>query len=465
MPDLTERAVVIASNRGPVSFRDDDGELVATRGAGGLVSGLGPLVAGTGATWVAAAMSDADRAAATHGVIEAEGFRVRTLALDAETYRLAYDVVSNEILWFAHHGLWDLAREPSFDKGFRDAWAAYRTVNAAFADAIAELAPDGAAVLVQDYHLALVGRDLAERRHDLAAVHFSHTPFATPSWLRVLPDQIAGELLAGMSAHRACGFHTNRWAADFRRCCLDVLGLAPATFVSPLPSDPDDVRAVAESPECDRALERLRERVGDRKVIARVDRMELSKNLLRGFTAYGELLDRHPEWRGEVVLVAAAYPSRLNVPAYRRYRELVESAAEDLNRRYGSDDWEPVVLETDDDYPRSIAMLRSYDVLLVNAIRDGLNLVAKEGALVNERAGTVLLSTEAGVFEEIGEAVVPIDPFDVAGTADAMHRALGASDDERRARAAKLRSLAEQRTPRDWLDDQLRAASGARPSA
>jgi trehalose 6-phosphate synthase len=458
MPGVAERAVVIASNRGPVAFREDDGVLVASRGAGGLVSGLGPLVAGTGATWIAAAMSHADRAAATRGVVEAHGFRIRTLALDAETYRLAYDVVSNEVLWFAHHGLWDLAREPSFDNAFRDAWAAYRAVNQAFADAIAEVAPEGAAVLVQDYHLALVGRDLAERRHDLAAVHFSHTPFATPSWLRVLPDQVAGELLGAMAAHRACGFHTSRWASDFTRCCHDVLGLAPSTFVSPLPSDPEDLRAAAASPECDHALERLVDRVGERKVIARVDRMELSKNLLRGFTAYAELLDRHPEWRGEVVFVAAAYPSRQNVPAYRRYRELVETAARELNRRYGSDEWEPVLLETDDDYPRSIAMLRRYDVLLVNAIRDGLNLVAKEGAIVNEHAGTVLLSTEAGAFEELGEAVVSIDPFDVADTADAMHRALRASDAVRRARAAKLRSLAEQRTPRDWLDDQLRAA-------
>jgi trehalose 6-phosphate synthase len=462
MPDPGERAVVIASNRGPVSFREgDDGERVASRGAGGLVSGLGPLVAGTGATWIAAAISDADRAAAKQGVIEAEGFRVRTLAPDPETYRLAYDVVSNEVLWFAHHGLWDLPREPSFDAAFRDAWAAYREVNAAFADAIADVAPDGAAVLVQDYHLALVGRDLAERRHDLTAVHFSHTPFATPSWLRVLPDQIAGELLGGMSAHQACGFHTSRWARDFTHCCREVLGPSPATFVSPLPSDPDDVRAAAASPECDAALARLDRLVGDRAVIARVDRMELSKNLLRGFTAYAELLDEHPDLHGEVVFVAAAYPSRQSVPAYRRYRELLEACVADVNARFGGGGWDPIVLETDDDYPRSIALLRRYDVLLVNPIRDGLNLVAKEGALVNERGGTVLLSTEAGVYEELAGAVVAIDPYDVAGTADAMHRALRAGDRERRARAEELRVRAERRRPRDWLADQLAAA--ARP--
>ncbi|HKE72938.1 MAG TPA: trehalose-6-phosphate synthase, partial [Acidimicrobiales bacterium] len=204
-----ERPVVVVSNRGPLTFRrDETGALVARRGAGGLVSGLGPLVAGTDALWVAAAMTDADRAAAAAGVVDAEGMHVRLLAVDPEAYRLAYDVVSNQVLWFVYHGLWDLPREPSFGADLRDAWHAYRLVNEAFADTVAETAPHGAVVLVQDYHLSLLGRSLAERRPDLAAVHFSHTPFATPTWLRVLPEHIAGELLAGLAAHRACGFHT-----------------------------------------------------------------------------------------------------------------------------------------------------------------------------------------------------------------------------------------------------------------
>jgi trehalose 6-phosphate synthase len=456
----TDHPIVIASNRGPISFDfDDDGSVVARRGAGGLVSGLGPLVTRSDTTWVAAAMSDADRTAATRGVVEAEGFRVRSLALDEETYRLAYDVVSNEVLWFAYHGLWDLPREPSFGRDFRDAWAAYRTVNAAFADAIADVAPDDAIVLVQDYHLALVGRDLAERRHDLRAVHFSHTPFAELPWLRVLPEHVAGELLGGMAAHHACGFHTSRWAHDFALCCREVLGLEPTTFVSPLASDPADVRATAASPECDAALARLEDAVGDRLVIARVDRIELSKNLLRGFAAFGELLERRPEWRERVVFVAAAYPSREGVSAYRRYRELAEAAVEDVNRRFATDSWQPITFETDDDYARSIALLRRYDVLLINPVRDGLNLVAKEGALVNERGGTVLLSTEAGAFEELATAVVAIDPFDVAMTADALDAALRADRGTRDERAARLRALAEQRTPAHWLADQRAAAA------
>ena len=210
------RPVVIVSNRGPVSFEvAEDGSLTGRRGAGGLVAGIGPLVAKTGATWLAAAMTAGDRAAAAAGLVEAEGFRVRLLAIDEEAYRLAYDVVSNEVLWFAHHGLWGLAREPSFDASWGPAWDAYRTVNHAFADAVAESAPEGAAVLVQDYHLCLVAAHLRERRPDLRCVHFSHTPFAPPEWLGALPAPAVRELLEGLAAHRACGFHTQRWADDF----------------------------------------------------------------------------------------------------------------------------------------------------------------------------------------------------------------------------------------------------------
>jgi trehalose 6-phosphate synthase len=221
--------LVLVSNRGPLSFSHDaDGGLVARRGAGGLVSGIGPLVAGTDTTWLAAAISEGDRAAAAQGTVAAEGFQVRLLTLDPEAYGLAYDVVSNGALWFAHHGLWDLVHEPAFDRRWPEAWEAYRHVNESFAAEVAEVAPEGAVVLVQDYHLALVGRALAGSRPDLTAVHFTHTPFAPPVWLAALPEAHARELLDGMAAHRACGFHTGpgstttppatpRWAPGRRR--------------------------------------------------------------------------------------------------------------------------------------------------------------------------------------------------------------------------------------------------------
>jgi trehalose 6-phosphate synthase len=415
-------------------------------------------VAGTGALWVAAAMGEGDRAAAAAGVVDALDFRVCLVEVDPHLYGLAYDVISNQVLWFVHHGLYDLPREPAFGPDLRDAWQAYRRVNRAFADAVADIAPQGAVVLVQDYHLGLMGLPLAEQRPDLDAVHFSHTPFATPAWLRVLPDHIAAELLSGLAAHRACGFHSQRWADDFTACCREVLALAPHTFVSPLAADADDVRGAAASAECDAALAEIEAEVGDRLVVARVDRIELSKNLLRGFQAFDDLLDRRPEWRERVVFLASVYPSRTGVPAYIEYQQDVEALVERINERWAGPDWTPIVYDTRDDYPRSVAVLRRADVVVVNAIRDGLNLVAKEAAIVNERDAVLCLSPEAGVWDEVGSAAVPVHPYDVAGTADALDHALRMPPGERAERAARLRELSVARRPADWLADQVAAA-------
>jgi trehalose 6-phosphate synthase len=454
-----DRPAVIVSNRGPVSFRvGDDGQLVPRRGAGGLVSGLGPVVAGTDTLWVAAAMSDGDRRAAASGLVDAEDFHVSLVAVDPDTYRLAYDVISNQVLWFLHHGLYDLPRDPAFGPDLDDAWAAYEEVNRAFADLVADTAPDGAAVLVQDYHLALLGPALAERRPDLDAVHFHHTPFATPTWLRVLPDRIAEPFMGALAAHRACGFHTARWAADFAASSQDVLGSAPPTFVSPLPAAADDIRGVAGSEACATALAELDEIAGDRAVVGRVDRIELSKNILRGFRAFDTLLERHPEHRERVVFLASVYPSRTGVPAYLAYQREVDAAVAEINERWATPGWTPIVYDTRDDFPRSVAVLRRADVLLVNPIRDGLNLVAKEGAIVNERDAVLCLSREAGVWDEIGEAALPVPPFDLAGTAAALDRGLTMPAAERAQRAARLRTLSSARTPADWLADQLAAA-------
>ncbi|MEQ1787911.1 MAG: trehalose-6-phosphate synthase [Acidimicrobiales bacterium] len=456
-----DRPVVLVSNRGPVTFEAQaDGTLTSRRGAGGLVSGIGPLVAASGATWIAAAMTDGDRKAASAGLVDANGFHVRLLAIDPDTYRQAYDVVSNEVLWFAHHGLWNLAREPIFDASWPAAWDAYHHMNAAFADAVAEVAPEGAAVLVQDYHLCLVAAQLRDRRPDLRCVHFSHTPFALPVWLGALPAAATDELLAGMAAHVACGFHTQRWADDFAACALDLAGLHPRTFVSPLASDPDDIRGIAASAECAAALGALEAVVGERAVIGRVDRVELSKNLLRGFLAYDLLLEAHPEHRERVVFVAGAYASRAGVPGYASYRQEIDDAVHAINERWGTDGWQPIVLEVDDDHPRSVALLRRADVLLVNPIRDGLNLVASEGVLVNDRDAVLALSPEAGAWERLHPAALAVPPFDLVGTAEVLHRALTMPAAERAERAATLRGIVDARTPADWLREQLAAAEG-----
>lgn len=454
-PDL-----VVVSNRGPLSFTTGpDGELKATRGAGGLVSSLGPAVAGTGATWVAAAVSDDDRRAAQEGAVEAEGFRVRTLAVDPPAYRRFYDTIANATLWFLNHGLFDLTRRPRIDRRWHEAWDTFRAVNETFAGAVAEEAPENGTVIVHDYHLPLLGATLATRRPDLRTAYFHHTPFCEPSALRVLPDEVARELLAGMAGHGACGFHSPRWAGAYEDCSRAVLGWAPPTFVSPAAVDAGALAEVAASDECGAELARLDEAIGDRKVVVRVDRIEPSKNLLRGFLAFEALLEARPQWRERVVFVASVYPSRDKLPEYLAYRNEVEALVERVNTTWATPSWTPVLLESGDHFPRSVAALRRYDVLLVNPVRDGLNLVALEGPLLNERDGVLALAREAGVWDRLEEQALGLNPFDVTGTAAVLDRALSLDAEERRRRAEGLRQVGAGHTPQDWLADQLAAAT------
>lgn len=451
--------LVVVSNRGPLSFTyDDQGALVTTRGGGGLVSVLGPAVEGTGATWVAAALSDADREAAVSGIVEAEGFRLRSLVLDEAAFRQYYDVVSNSTLWYLHHGLWDRVRRPRFDRRWREAWAAYREINHAFADAAAEEAAPGATVLVHDYQLSLLPARLVKERPDVAVVHFHHTPFCDPDELRVLPDDAARELVEGLTTSRACGFHATRWAQAFEGCVAELSGEPVRTFVSPAVPDLDDMRAAAESPACAAALSELEDRVGDRKLIVRVDRIELSKNIVRGFAAYEDLLVTRPQLRERVTFAAHVYPSRQTLPDYLAYAQEVEAIVERVNNRFGRGDWLPILLDTDDDFPRSVAALRRYDALLVNPVRDGFNLVATEGPAVNERDGVLVLSPEAGAFEQLGRFALAAPPFDVAATSEALGTALSLDAEERAVRAAGLRETIAARTARHWLADQVAAA-------
>jgi trehalose 6-phosphate synthase len=450
--------LVIVSNRGPLSFTHDDGDLVTSRGAGGLVTSLGPAVAGTGATWIAAAISDADREAAEAGIVEAEGFRLRSLVVEEAAYRPFYDVVSNSTIWYLHHGLWDRVRRPRFDRHWWEAWAAYREVNQAFAEAAAADAPPDATVLVHDYQLSLVPARLAKERPDLSIAYFHHTPFCSPAELRTLPVEVARELLDGVAATKACGFHCDRWARAFEACAEDVTTEPVRTFVAPAVPDAADLQHVAGSPECEVALAELEEQVGDRKLLVRVDRIELSKNIVRGFLAFEELLLARPDLRGRVVFAAFVYPSRQTLPDYLAYGEEVAAVVERVNNRFAEGDWTPILLDTFDDFPRSVAALRRYDALLVNPIRDGLNLVAFEGPIVNERHGVLLLSPEAGAWQQLGRHALEAPPFDVAGTAEAMATALALDAEERERMAAGLRRVATARTSRDWLHEQVAAA-------
>jgi trehalose 6-phosphate synthase len=282
--------------------------------------------------------------------------------------------------------------------------------------------------------------------------------------LGVLPDAVAAELLDGMAGYAVCGFHASPWEADFRACYAAAGRVAPPTFVAPLGPDAAVLAEEVATPETAAAAEALRAEVGGRRIIARTDRMEPSKNIVRGMLAFEELLVTHPEWRGEGVHAAFAYPSRQGLAEYLAYGSDVEHTAERINHAFGSgaDGWTPIVLSVHDDRARSLAALSVSDVLLVNPVRDGLNLVAKEGPLLNTVDGVLVLSHQAGAWEELaldGKGALGVNPFDVTGTAEALHSALTMGPDERATRAAALRQAVAARTSADWWQDQLAAAA------
>jgi len=454
--------VVVVSNRGPLSFsHGPSGRLEVRRAAGGLVVTLGAGVLAAGALWIGAALSEADRQAAGEGVVEHNGFRSRSLVLDNDDYRSYYDVVANGALWYALHGLWDLPRRPRFDRHWHQAWAQYEKVNAQFVTAVAEAAAPGATVLVQDYHLALVPAALAAQRPDLRIAMFLHTPWCAPTELSVLPETVTTAILEGMAGDGLpVGFHSQRWARAFEACCRELLGRPASTFVAPAAPDADDTIGVARSAACDAALGDLEAYLGDRRFVVRADRIEMSKNILRGFHAFDELLETRPELRGKVVFGAFLYPSRTGLADYLAYGQEVVALARLINEKWGADDWTPVLVDTNDDYPRSVAAMRRADVILVNPVRDGLNLVAKELALVNERNGVLVLSERAGATDELGAHALVINPFDVSATAEALGSALDMDPAQRASRAKGLHKAVCARTPEDWFADLVRAAQG-----
>ncbi|WP_345667285.1 alpha,alpha-trehalose-phosphate synthase (UDP-forming) [Streptomyces similanensis] len=466
--------VLVASNRGPVSYelRPDGGEgtLHARRGGGGLVSGLSAIGPDAGAVWVCAALGDADREAVRRfeggrrlPAEDTGGQQVRMLDIAPDVFSDAYNGIANSVLWFVHHMLYQTPLEPAFDAEFRRRWASYEAYNRAFAEALAEEAAEGAAVVVQDYHLTLVPGMLRDFRPDVRIGHFSHTPWAPVDYFRMLPDDIAEQVLRGMLGADRLGFLTRRWADAFTSCCEALTGGLAGTRIGVhgLGADAEFLRERAHRADVKERMAALREEIGmapdggARRTIVRVDRTELSKNIVRGLLAYRQLLDDRPEWRERVVHVAFAYPSRQDLAVYREYTAEVRRLAEEINARYGTPGWTPVVLHVEDDFARSLAAYRIADVALVNPIRDGMNLVAKEVPVVSDAGCALVLSREAGAYAELGDDAIVVNPYDVVGTADALHEALTMAGPERAERSKRLAAAATALPPAQWFLDQL----------
>jgi len=470
----------VVANRGPVSYaRSPEGERITKRGGGGLVTALRTLVAYHEVTWIASAISDEDRAVAEEHEGDAfdetwrdgSPYRLRLVTHEPSAYDGFYNVVANPTLWFLQHYMWGLGYAPDVDVGLGDAWFnGYVTVNESFANAIvAELdrRPD-AAVFLHDYHLYLAPKLVREQRPDALLTHFIHIPWPETDYWYVLPARLRDAIHEGVLANDIVGLHTRRWRHNFLDACEGVLGATVdhsastvthagrTTLVTshPIGIDPaefDGLRNDAGVLEQEQAIVARRPQF----LVARVDRTDPSKNVVRGFRAFALFLDRHPEMLGRVTMLALLDPSRQEVPEYTEYLAAIDREARSVNDRFKRDGWLPVDLQIADNFAQSIAAYKQYDALLVNPVFDGLNLVSKEAPLVNERDGVLILSENAGSHEELGEWALSVNPFDIDGQADAINAALTMAVDERHRRLEALRASVRAHDLAAWIAAQL----------
>jgi trehalose 6-phosphate synthase len=475
MPD-SRGPLVLVSNRGPVTFQDDGS---VKRGTGGLVTALTGLASHRDAVWIASALTDGD-ARKAH---EAEGkafsvrspaggeYQVRLVVSDPDAYDRFYNIFANPMLWFIQHYLWDLSNAPDVRRNEVEAFEyGYNVVNEDLALAVIEEieAEDEPVVMVHDYHLYTLPALVRRARPDVFLHHFVHIPWTQSDAWRVLPQEIREELYSGLLSNDIIGFHTSSYRRNFLQCCRDLMdldvdfGAGVVHFEDrevwvrnyPLPIDAKALFNVAASEGVARQEEELLHRRRDH-LILRVDRADLSKNVLRGFSAFDLFLEQHPEFRERITFIAQLMPSRTDVPEYAEYLERIEALVAVVNHRHGTPDWMPIQLKLRDDLEEAVAAYKHYDVLLVNAMFDGMNLVAKEGPMVNERDGVSVLSENTGAHEELGEHALSVNPFDIQALADSIHAALTMEPGERARRLRGLKEIVTARDPGDWIDEQL----------
>jgi trehalose 6-phosphate synthase len=484
-----EEPLILVSNRGPVQYMREDGERTAKPGHGGLVTAL----AGLGdqledAVWVCAALSEEDVAVAREhdgASFEPEGdgpgVRLRMVELDPETQHKFYAVISNPLLWFVQHYLWDLGNTPDITSREVDAYDnGYVPVNRRFAEAAAEEveARGGrATVMVQDYHLYLVPELVRERCPEVLLHHFVHIPWPHPDAWRVLPPAMRRAVFNGVLGNDVVAFHSRRYARNFLLGCEELLGLpvdrgeltvevegrAVHARAYPISVDPDELEATAASS----AVADHERRLGEMRrehLVLRVDRADPSKNILRGFRAFDTLLGDHPELAERVTFLALIQPSREDVEQYADYLDRIRQLVDDVNAKHGTADWRPVVLSLEGDFDEVVAAYKMFDVLVVNPISDGMNLVAKEAVLVNQRDGVLALSETAGAHEELGEYAITLHPYDIQQQADAIVTTLTMQSDERRDRLAAAAAIVRENDVAKWLRDQLRDVRELRES-
>ncbi|MGD0115900.1 MAG: trehalose-6-phosphate synthase [Dehalococcoidia bacterium] len=474
--EVPQQPLLIVSNRGPVEFyHDATGRLRRRQARGGVASALTSVANSAPVSWIATAAGEADREVALAGgpLDVGDGTQLRLVAPPREAYDLYYGTFCNPMLWFLQHSMWDRLERPDARSEALYAWEhGYLPVNQAIAEVVAGEFRSGrncGSVMLHDYHLYAAPLFIRNLCPGVALQHFIHIPWPGLEAWQDLPRQIVDSIFEGLLANDSVVFQTEKWAQDFLLTCWAFFPSARIDFtdgvvtyrgrrtkvsVNPISVDVFDLRSQLSSPEAQPYFASLAAETAE-KTIVRVDRLDPSKNIDAGLRAFDRLLQSHPEWAGRVRMLSFLVPSRGSIPEYRSYADEVFPLADEINARHGTKNWKPIKLFYEHNRLQALVALSLYDVLMVNPLIDGMNLVSKEGPVLNRRDGALVLSEAAGSFEELRGGAIGVAPEDIEGTANALHTALTLPEVERRERAALLRRAVLKHDIGRWLQVQL----------
>ena len=461
---FSQRPLILVSNRGPVEHQmSGDGRPEARRGSGSVVTAFNSLAQKFEFTWVASAMGEGDRVVSENGQgshikspLPGHQINLRYVVTPRRVYHKYYNILCNPLLWFLQHYMWNPPYNPNVDAAVHDAWeSGYIPVNQAFANAViaeARALEQAPIVIGHDYHLYLMPEFVRKEVPEAVIQHFVHIPWPTPQYWHMIPDYIIRRICESLCATDLLGFQT---IGDVR-CFLDTVeefvpdvtvdrtshtvarnGRTTSVKVYPISINVEAVQRIANTPRALDYENRLSADTGD-VTIVRIDRAEPNKNIVRGFRAYELMLTRYPELKGKVKFLAFLVPSRTHIRQYQRYMDEIQQVIQQINNNHGTDDWQPIVPFIENNYTQAIAGMKLYDVLLVNTIIEGMNLVAKEGAVVNNRDGVLVLSHSSGVYQQLSDGAISVSPTDIEGTMEALHQAITMSAEDRKDRAARM---------------------------
>lgn len=478
---LQDKEIIVATNRGPVVFKkDEQGKIELIRGAGGIVGSMVPFLQKTHGKWVSSAIGECDHYMNTKYnskvpiPLDDPEYYVEYIKTEENIYNGFNGKFANPLLWFIHHSMWNSPYTPCADDDLHQAYDSYQYVNSRFADAIGQdisQSEKTPIVMLQDYHIYLTPKMIREQHPDVLMSQFVHVPFPSPEIFQQLPNHIQIEILGSILTNDVLGFHIRRYMNNFLQTVKLILPDASVDDVRgdieykghlchvrtyPISVDIKTLQNQAQDPKVLAKEAEVNEMIGDCKLIYRTDRADLSKNIIRGFQAYDMFLEKYPEWIGKVKFVATLMPSRQDIKIYREYTDNIRDIVKKINQKYATPDWEPIKYICKGDYNMVVALFKRYDVLMVNPILDGMNIVAKEGSIINENNGVLILSNGAGCYEELKDGAICVNPYDLRQTAESINMALLTDEQTKSQMIKEARAAIERNDLNKWVSDQLK---------